>query len=70
MRSGRPGPLVYTNAKRVASAKVNYSPSGHLIAHSFGGPSKLTENYVAKNKVINSAGGDRGGNRGVHPDPA
>lgn len=58
------GPLVYTNAKRVATAKVKYKrktdASGHLIAHSFGGPPKLTENYVAMNKAINSAGGDWG----------
>jgi len=51
------GPLVYTNAKRVATAKVNYKPKmdalGHLIAHSFRRPSELTENY-GQDKVINT----------------
>lgn len=58
------GPLVYTKGDRKPTAKVPYKrktdASGHLIAHSFGGPPSLTQNYVAMNKFINSAGGDWG----------
>jgi hypothetical protein len=58
------GPLQYTKSNRVGTLKVPYKrkgdQSGHLIAHSFGGPPKFTHNYVAMKKEINQAGGDWG----------
>lgn len=58
------GALVYTTAKRQPTRNVSYKRksdvSGHLIAHSFGGPPKLTSNYVAMSRIINAAGGDWG----------
>lgn len=58
------GPLVYTTTKRFPTLKVaakrKTDASGHLIAHSLGGPPKLTHNYLAMNRFINSAGGDWG----------
>lgn len=58
------GPLTYTNAGRVATMKVpnkrRSDQSGHLFAHSLGGPPRLNLNYVAMNRRINSAGGEWG----------
>ncbi|MBC8754332.1 DNA/RNA non-specific endonuclease [Kordia sp. YSTF-M3] len=55
------GGLKYSKAARKATPKVPYKrkndAAGHLIAHSFGGPPKFTDNFVAMNKTINSAGG-------------
>ena len=58
------GPIVYTNTARINTPKVRYKrkndAAGHLIAHSFGGPPTFTGNFVAMNKIVNSAGGDWG----------
>ena len=55
------GGLVYTRTARKSTPKVPYKrkndQAGHLIAHSFGGPPKFTDNFVAMNKTINSKGG-------------
>jgi len=58
------GPIVYVRGGRKATPKVPYKrkndAAGHLIAHSFGGPPKFIGNFVAMNKLVNSAGGDWG----------
>ncbi|WP_165962893.1 DNA/RNA non-specific endonuclease [Occultella glacieicola] len=58
------GPLVLVRGGRSATMKVpnkrKSDASGHLIAHSLGGPPRLLANYVAMNRKINSAGGDWG----------
>lgn len=58
------GSIVHTTAKRSATRKTKNKrkndANGHLIAHSIGGPPTLTENYVAMDRAINSAGGDWG----------
>jgi hypothetical protein len=55
------GPLTYVQGGRKNTPKVAYKrkndAAGHLIAHSFGGPPQFTGNFVAMNKLINSAGG-------------
>ncbi|MBD2526674.1 DNA/RNA non-specific endonuclease [Nostoc sp. FACHB-133] len=58
------GPLKHTIGKRVGTLKVSYKrkgdQSGHLIAHSLGGPPRLDHNYVAMKREINAAGGQWG----------
>jgi hypothetical protein len=58
------GPIIYTQCGRIATPKVSYKRkadhAGHLIAHSFGGPPRFAGNFVAMNKLVNSAGGDWG----------
>lgn len=58
------GPLAYTTSKRVATKRTAYKRrrdvNFHLLAHFAGGPSDLQENYVAVDRLINSAGGDWG----------
>ncbi|EDP97182.1 DNA/RNA non-specific endonuclease [Kordia algicida OT-1] len=55
------GILKYHKGKRKSTPKVPYKrvndQAGHLIAHSFGGPAKFTDNFVAMDKKVNSKGG-------------
>ncbi|MEM6684605.1 MAG: DNA/RNA non-specific endonuclease [Bacteroidota bacterium] len=58
------GSVVYTTTPRVATPDVPNKrvkdQSGHLIAHSFGGPTKMKDNFVAMNKTANSKSGSWG----------
>jgi len=55
------GSLKYHTGSRQSTPKVPYKrnndQAGHLIAHSFGGPPKFTDNFVAMDKKVNSKGG-------------
>lgn len=58
------GRIEFDSSARLATKKVGNKrkndASGHLIAHSFGGPPTLTANYVAMSRQVNSAGGNWG----------
>ena len=58
------GTLAYTTTKRKKTLKVpnkrKGDQSGHLFAHSLGGPHDLGQNYVAMKREVNNAGGEWG----------